>query len=50
MKPKKTLKFSKETVVLLDKTVKKTVNGGGLYQQEITTKGIYCSEYCLQEF
>ncbi|WP_160137239.1 hypothetical protein [Chryseobacterium sp. c4a] len=28
MKPKKTLKFSKETVTLLDNTTKKTVNGG----------------------
>ncbi|WP_160137238.1 hypothetical protein [Chryseobacterium sp. c4a] len=28
MKTKKTLKFSKETVALLDKTAKKSINGG----------------------
>ncbi|QIY89839.1 hypothetical protein [Chryseobacterium gallinarum] len=28
MKTKKTLKFSKETVILLDNTAKKLINGG----------------------
>ncbi|MCL8538192.1 hypothetical protein M9991_15080 [Chryseobacterium gallinarum] len=28
MKTRKTLKFSKETVILLDKTAKKSINGG----------------------
>lgn len=30
MKAKKSLKFSKETVILLDKTPKKSINGGSL--------------------
>ncbi|MCL8538188.1 MULTISPECIES: hypothetical protein [Chryseobacterium] len=43
MKTRKILKFSKETVILLDKTAKQSINGGNVYKQEKASELLNCS-------